>query len=81
MIALIIGVLLIGFTVFAGLPQGLGWYPDMLHVLKGGGPILLAFMGLISVFVGIADNRDRYEEKKEDKKLRNEEKMKSEEKK
>ena len=49
MIALIIGVLLIAFTVFAGLPQGLCWYPEMLIVLKGGGPILLAFVGLISI--------------------------------
>ena len=77
MIALIIGLLFIGFTVFASLPQslyGLGWYPEMLMVLKGGGPILLALIGLISIFVGIADIRDRSEEKKEEAKMREEEK-------
>jgi len=77
MIALVIGVLFIAFTVFAGLPQslyGLGWYPEMLIVLKGGGPILLALIGLISIFVGIADIRDRQDEKKEEAKMRNEEK-------
>lgn len=81
MIALIVGLLLIAFTVFAGLPQGLGWYSEMLMVLKGGGPILLAFIGLISIFVGIADIRDRCEEMKEEQKMKNEEKISSEEKK
>ena len=81
MIALIIGVLLIAFTVFAGLPQGLCWYPEMLKVLKGGAPIFLAFIGLILIFVGVADIRDRLEEKQEEEKMRNEEKMNNEEKK
>ena len=74
MIALIIGVLFIGFSVFACLPQGFGWYPEMLLVLKGGIPILVALIGLISIFVGIADIRDRQEEKKEEEKMKNEEK-------
>ena len=73
MIALIVGVILIAFTVFAGLPQGLGWHNEMLIVLKGGGPILLAFIGLISIFVGVADIRDRCEEKKEEEKMKSEE--------
>ena len=80
MIALVVGILLIAFTVFAGLPQGLSWYPEMLIVLKGGGPILLAFIGLISIFVGIADIRDRCEEKKEEQKMKNEEIHKNDEK-
>lgn len=73
MVALIVGFLFIAFTVFAGLPQGLGWYNEMLVVLKGGGPILLALIGLISIFVGIADIRDRQEEKREEEKMKNEE--------
>ena len=74
MVALLIGLILIAFTIYAGLPQGLSWYHDMLVVLKGGGPILLAFIGLISVFVGIADIRDRNAEKKEEKAMKEEEK-------
>ncbi len=74
MIALIAGLILIAFTIFAGLPQGLGWGKDMLLVLRGGGPILLALAGLISIFVGVADIRDRHDEKKEEEKMRNEEK-------
>ncbi|MGP1438283.1 MAG: hypothetical protein ACTTKH_04350 [Treponema sp.] len=70
MIALIIGFVLIGFTIFAGLPQGLGWYKEMLLVLKGGLPIFIAFIGLISIFVGIADIRDRQDEKKEEERMK-----------
>ncbi len=77
MIALIVGILLIAFTVFAGLPQGLGWHHEMLKVLKGGMPILLALIGLISIFVGIADIRDRKEEKKEEEKMKAEENSKA----
>ena len=74
MVALLIGLILIAFTVYAGLPQGLSWHNEMLIVLKGGGPILLAFIGLISFFVGIADIRDRSAEKKEEKAMKEEEK-------
>jgi len=68
--ALVVGLILIGFTIFAGLPQGLGWYKDMLLVLRGGLPIFTALIGLISIFVGIADVRDRQDEKKEEKKMK-----------
>ncbi len=74
MISLIVGVLFIAFAVFAGLPQGLGWHKEILFVLKGGLPLLVALIGLISIFVGIADIRDRREEKKEEEKMRSEEK-------
>ena len=70
MMALVVGLILIGFTIFAGLPQGLGWYKDMLLVLRGGLPIFTALIGLISIFVGIADVRDRQDEKKEEKKMK-----------
>ena len=69
MMALIVGLILIGFTIFAGLPQGLGWYNEMLLVLKGGVPIFTALIGLISIFVGVADIRDRQDEKKEEQKM------------
>ncbi len=72
MMALIIGLILIGFTIFAGLPQGLGWYNEMLLFLKGGVPIFTALIGLISIFVGVADIRDRQDEKKEEQKMKEE---------
>ena len=61
--ALVVGLILIGFTIFAGLPQGLGWHKDMLLVLRGGLPIFTALIGLISICVGIADVRDRQDER------------------
>ena len=70
--ALIVGLILIGFTIFAGLPQGLGWYNEMLLFLKGGVPIFTALIGLISIFVGVADIRDRQDEKKEEQKMKEE---------
>jgi len=68
--ALIVGLILIAFTVFAGLPQGLGWHMEMLAILKGGVPIFTALIGLISIFVGIADIRDRQDEKREEEKMK-----------
>jgi hypothetical protein len=70
MTALFVGFILIGFTVFASIPQGLGWYNEILLVLKGGIPIFTAFIGLISIFVGIADIRDRQDEKKEEEEMK-----------
>ena len=72
MMALIVGLILIGFTIFAGLPQGLGWYNEMLLFLIGGVPIFTALIGLISIFVGVADIRDRQDEKKEEQKMKEE---------
>ena len=71
MIALIIGAAMILFTVFAALPAeaigiGLGWGKDILLFLRGGLPIFTAFVGLISVFIGIADIKDKQDAKKEE---------------
>lgn len=69
MLALVIGVLLILFTAFAALPQslfGLGWGGDILLFLRGGLPIFTAFVGLIAVFIGIADIKDRKDAKREE---------------
>lgn len=71
MIALIVGILLIFFTVFASLPPeligfGLGWGSDILLFLRGCMPILAAFIGLVSIFIGIADLKDKQEAKKEE---------------
>lgn len=71
MLALIIGIAMILFTVFAALPPetvgfGLGWGKDILLFLRGGLPIFAAFIGLISVFIGIADIKDKQDAKKEE---------------
>ncbi len=71
MVALIVGIILILFTVFAAIPAhlfgfGLGWGEYILLFLRGGLPILSAFVGLIAVFIGIADLRDKKEAEKEE---------------
>lgn len=71
MVALFVGVILMAFTVFAALPPetfgfGLGWGSDILLFLRGCMPILSAFIGLISVFIGIADLKDKEEAKREE---------------
>ncbi len=68
MLALIIGLILIAFCVFAVLPAGTGlaWGADVVNFLKGAAPVLAAFVGLVSVFIGFADIKDKKEAKKEE---------------
>lgn len=67
MVAIIVGLLFIGFAVFAVLPAlPLTWGPEVLAFLKGSAPVLALFIGLIAVFIGIADIKDRIEAKKEE---------------
>jgi hypothetical protein len=65
--ALIIGIVIIAVAVYVVLPAGLGWWGDVLTFLRGGLPVLAAFIGLIAIFIGIADIKDREEAKKEEK--------------
>jgi len=69
MVALIIGIICILFTVWAilpnGFPIGLDWGEQIIGFLKGGGPILSLLIGIIAFFIGIADIKDKIEEKKE----------------
>ncbi len=66
MVSLIVGVLLCGFTVIAVLPTVLGWGPEVVLFLKGFAPCFAAFVGLIAIFIGIADIKDKSEAKKEE---------------
>jgi uncharacterized membrane protein len=66
MVALIVGVVFIAFAIFAVLPGPLGWWADVVAFLRGSVPVLAAFIGLIAVFIGIADLKDRMEAKKEE---------------
>jgi uncharacterized membrane protein YhdT len=72
MVALFVGILLIAFCVFACLPAesvgfGLTWGPAVVEFLKGCAPVLAAFIGLVAVFIGFADIKDKKEAKKEEK--------------
>jgi len=70
--ATIIGLVFIAAAVFAILPAdvigfGLGWGNDVLAFLKGGVPVAAILVGIIAIFIGIADMKDRAEQKKEEK--------------
>ena len=66
MVSLIVGIVLIGFCVFACLPNGLALSAEVIAFLKGFAPAFAAFCGLISVFIGFADIKDKKEAKKEE---------------
>ncbi|MDR0443948.1 MAG: hypothetical protein LBH44_11130 [Treponema sp.] len=68
--ATIIGFVIIAAAVFAILPKdvigfGLGWGIYVLAFLKGGLPVIAILVGIIAIFIGIADMKDRAEAKKE----------------
>jgi len=65
--ALILGFAVITVAVLAILPAGLGWGQDVLAFLRGALPVIAAFIGLILVFVGVADIQEKKEERKEKK--------------
>jgi len=71
--AIIIGLLIAAAAVFAVLPPealgfGLGWGGDVLAFLRGGLPVIAVLIGLIAIFIGIADIKDRAEARAEAKK-------------
>jgi len=70
--SLIIGIVILAAAVFASLPEaagfGLGWWKDVLAFLRGGLPVMAVLIGIIAVFIGIADMKDRAEAKKEEQK-------------
>ena len=62
--ALVLGVVVITVAVLAILPAGLGWGEDVLAFLRGALPVIAAFIGLILLFVGIADIKDGVDAKR-----------------
>ncbi len=68
--AIVIGIILLALAVWAVLPfafpLGLGWGQQVINFIVGGLPILAVFVGLIAIFIGIADLKDRAEAKKEE---------------
>jgi len=68
--SLIIGIVILAAAAFAMIPGGeygfgLGWGGYVLNFLQGGVPVIAVLIGLIAVFIGIADMKDRAEAKKE----------------
>jgi len=63
--ALILGFVIIIIAVLSFLPFGLGWKDDVLAFLRGALPVIAVLIGLLLVFVGISDIKDRIEVKKE----------------
>ncbi len=68
--ATVIGLIIICAAVFAILPPeavgiGLDWGGDVITFLKGAVPVIAILIGLIAVFIGIADMKDRAEAKRE----------------
>jgi hypothetical protein len=60
--SLIIGLLIIAAAVFAILDNfGLGWGSNVVDFLKGGLPVIAIVIGIIAIFIGIADMKDRAE--------------------
>ncbi|HON13806.1 MAG TPA: hypothetical protein PLB48_06215 [Treponema sp.] len=66
MIALIVGLVAIAFAVLAVIPAGLNWWQDVLLFLRGSIPVMAVLIGLLAVFIGIADIKDQIEAKKEE---------------
>jgi hypothetical protein len=64
--ALFLGLVFLLAAVLAVVPAGLGWWADVLVFLRGAAPVIAVFIGLIAVFIGIADIKDRAEAKKEE---------------
>ncbi|MDR1902501.1 MAG: hypothetical protein LBQ88_09505 [Treponema sp.] len=63
--ALVLGLLIIAVAIFAAAPFGLGWWDDVLIFLRGALPVMALFIGIIAVFIGAADIKDKAEAKKE----------------
>ena len=62
--ALIFGLIVIFVAILTILPSGLGWGDDVLVFLRGSLPVIAAIIGLVLVFVGISDIKDRIDAKK-----------------
>ena len=67
MFAIIVGIIFVGFTAFSVIPAlPLNWGPQVIEFLKRSLPVFAAFIGLICLFIGAADIKDKKEAKKED---------------
>jgi hypothetical protein len=63
--AIVLGLIFLAAAVLVVIPAGLGWWADVLIFLRGALPVLAVLIGLIALFIGIADLKDRAAAKKE----------------
>lgn len=79
MLSLIIGIVLIAFAAYAVIPKeiicwGLGWGQSVIDFLMGAAPVLAALIGIICLFIGAADIKDKKEARREELENRDQEK-------
>lgn len=55
----IVIILIAIYSVIPGIPWGLQWGGEVLLFLKGALPVLAFLVGLLTLFIGIADLRDK----------------------
>jgi hypothetical protein len=63
--AIALGLIFLAAAVLAVIPAGLGWWSDVLIFLRGALPVLAVLIGLVALFIGIADLKDKAAAKKE----------------
>ena len=66
MASIIIGILLLLFAVYSMIPAiapffALNWGDEVLIFLKGAAPVLAILIGMVALFIGIADLKDKAE--------------------
>ncbi len=66
MFTIFVGLLFIAFSVYACLPNGLGWGEEVIYFLKGASPVVAALIAIVAILVGIADIKDRREARLEE---------------
>jgi hypothetical protein len=64
--ALLLGLIFFAAAIFAAIPAGLDWWGDVLAFLRGALPVIAFLIGLVALFIGIADLKDRAAAKKEE---------------
>jgi hypothetical protein len=63
--AILLGLIFLAAAVLAVIPAGLGWWADVLIFLRGALPVMAVLIGLIALFIGIADLKDKAAARKE----------------
>jgi len=70
MVALWLGIALVATALYTVLPVSWSprWWPHVSVFLRGGLPVLALAVGLVAIFIGTVDLKDRKEAKKEGRK-------------
>ena len=65
--AVILGAVVIFAAVISIIPAGLGWKDEVLAFLRGSLPVIALIIGVILLFAGVTDIKERIDSKKENK--------------